>query len=182
MTNAPRSVLVTGATGFVGHSLLPALVLAGHRVRSATTRDVARATSTRGVDWIRCDIDVRSDVQSAFEGVDAAYFLVHGMGGGRHDYAERESRTTKGTARHAAVLMAEHIFGIPERTSYERLQKQNFPLLESFLPDEEAGADWDLRVVRVALAITATSGLPLADALVEAKHLVDTATLRRVRT
>lgn len=111
MTNAARlsrSVLVTGATGFVGHALLPALVLAGHRVR-ATTRDVARATSTRGVDWIRCDIDVRSDVESALEGVDAAYFLVHGMGGGRHAYAERESRGARQFADVAAKAQVKRI-------------------------------------------------------------------------
>ena len=58
MPNAPshRRVLVTGATGFVGKALLPALVAGGYDVR-ATTRDVARATPMARVEWVRCDID-----------------------------------------------------------------------------------------------------------------------------
>ncbi len=111
MTNVPqtsRSVLVTGATGFVGRALLPELVRAGHQVR-ATTRVVARAAPTKGVDWIRCDIDVRSDVERALEGVDAAYFLVHGMGGGRHDYAARERRAARQFADIAASARVKRI-------------------------------------------------------------------------
>lgn len=83
--------LVTGGTGFVGRALLRALVAAGHEVR-ATTRDLSRGTRAPQVAWVRCDIDDRRDVERALEGIDAAYFLVHGMGGGQHDYAERERR------------------------------------------------------------------------------------------
>jgi uncharacterized protein YbjT (DUF2867 family) len=82
-------VLVTGGTGFVGRALLPALVAAGHSAR-ATTRDVSRAKPAPGLSWVRCDVTNRDDVARALEGTDAAYFLVHSMGGGRRDYAEIE--------------------------------------------------------------------------------------------
>lgn len=93
MPSAPthRRVLVTGATGFVGKALVPALVAAGYDVR-ATTRDVARAIPMAHVEWVQCDVSQRVDVERALADVDAVFFLVHAMGDGAHDYVERERR------------------------------------------------------------------------------------------
>lgn len=87
-----KRTLVTGATGFVGRALVPALRTAGHQVRAAT-RDVERARASArggGVEWVPCDVHDRDALERALDGVDAAYFLVHGMGGGARDYAEKE--------------------------------------------------------------------------------------------
>jgi uncharacterized protein YbjT (DUF2867 family) len=84
-----QSILVTGGTGFVGRALLPALAAAGYRVR-ATTRDVSRASRDAGIEWVRCDVTDRADVERALYGMDAAYFLVHSMGTGRRDFADVE--------------------------------------------------------------------------------------------
>ena len=86
-----RTVLVTGATGFVGKALVPALVEAGYQVR-ATTRQLKRRDETPHVEWIQCDVGRREEVERALEGIDAVFFLVHAMGGGAHDYAESERR------------------------------------------------------------------------------------------
>jgi uncharacterized protein YbjT (DUF2867 family) len=82
-------VLVTGATGFVGRALVPALVEAGYEVRAAT-RGVSRAASTAGVEWVTCDVQQRSQVARAMAGMDAVFFLVHAMGSGAHDYGRVE--------------------------------------------------------------------------------------------
>jgi len=84
-------VLVTGATGFVGRALVPALVLHGHDVRAAS-RDVARRKSTAHVEWVLCDVNEPDDLERALAGVDAVFYLVHAMSSGAHDYAETERR------------------------------------------------------------------------------------------
>ncbi len=92
-------VLVTGATGFVGSALARALdatehtVLRGSRDPAAQRRHARRATDRGEVPagWVRIDLDDPASVDAALEGVDVAYDLVHGMGGG-DDYAERERR------------------------------------------------------------------------------------------
>lgn len=89
-----KRALVIGATGFVGRALLPALVREGWQVR-ATTRDIARARRMTHVDWIECDVSRRDDVERAVEGVDAVFYLVHGMGAGARDYAESERRAAE---------------------------------------------------------------------------------------
>lgn len=96
-----RKVLVTGATGFVGRALVPALVAEGYEVR-ATTRSLAHAAPEAGVEWVACDVHVPADLERALAGVDAAFFLVHSMGGGAHDYAQAERRSAEQLSAAAA--------------------------------------------------------------------------------
>lgn len=68
--------LVTGATGFVGAKLMPALQRAGHGVR-AFARDPARVEG--GVPVVRGDAVTGDGFAEAMDGVDVAYFLIHSM-------------------------------------------------------------------------------------------------------
>ncbi len=80
-----RTVLVTGATGYIGGRLVPRLLDKGYRVR-CLARDPERL---RGRPWQAAVEVVRGDVLqpetlgAAMAGVDAAYYLVHSLGGGR---------------------------------------------------------------------------------------------------
>ncbi len=94
-------MLLTGATGFVGGAVRPALTAAGWSVRSLT-RDADRARS-REPDhaWVRGDVGDRASMARALHGVDAALYLVHGIGEGP-GFHEREVEAATGFATVAA--------------------------------------------------------------------------------
>jgi uncharacterized protein YbjT (DUF2867 family) len=98
-------VLVTGATGYVGGRLVPALLEEGHTVR-CVTRDVGRL---RDVPWrtrvevVKGDVVNFDDVLRALDGVEVAYYLVHSLATGRDFEArDRKAATTFAAAASAA--------------------------------------------------------------------------------
>ena len=123
----PRTVLVTGATGFVGRALLPALASAGFAVR-ATTRDLDRATPAPGIEWVKCNVERPVEVERALAGVDAVFFLVHAMGSGAGDYAETERRVAEqlsAAAARAGVSRIVYLGGVAPRSDpSEHLQSR----------------------------------------------------------
>lgn len=68
MTHPRRSVLVTGATGFVGRALIEHLAVAGYRVRSAVRRETALPQSSELA--LVGDIVADTDWSKALNGVD----------------------------------------------------------------------------------------------------------------
>lgn len=77
--------LVTGATGYIGGRLVPELLAAGYRVRCLARhpeklRDHPWAAD---VEVARGDVRDAEAVRAAMAGVDVAYYLVHGLSGGR---------------------------------------------------------------------------------------------------
>jgi uncharacterized protein YbjT (DUF2867 family) len=103
-------LLVTGATGFVGRSLVPALVDAGHSVR-AGTRHPERYDGPG--DAVHVDLGDPATLGPALEGCDAAYFLVHGMAE-RGDFVrrDRESARSFGEAAAAAGSRVVYLGGL----------------------------------------------------------------------
>lgn len=86
-------MLVTGATGFVGGRLLPALRDAGHTV-TAMTRNAAGFDPPTGVRVVEADLLDPSTLTGVFDGIDAVYYLVHSMGSGP-DFADRDRRAAR---------------------------------------------------------------------------------------
>jgi uncharacterized protein YbjT (DUF2867 family) len=88
---AKPTVLVTGATGYIGGRLVPRLLEAGWRVR-CLARDPARL---QGRPWFGQTEVVAGDclraetLPAAMAGVDAAFYLVHSMAGGQ-DFEQRD--------------------------------------------------------------------------------------------
>lgn len=100
-----RKILLTGATGFVGGAVRPALVASGWQVRGLT-RDAARARlRAPELEWIEGDV---ADARAALEGCEAALYLVHGIGEGA-DYHAREVEAAERFAAAAAAAGVKRI-------------------------------------------------------------------------
>ncbi len=86
-----KTILVTGATGYVGGRLVPRLLAAGYQVR-CLTRDPARLAgrSWPGVEIMAGDMFQPDTLGPALAGVDIAYYLVHSMAEGAAGFEERD--------------------------------------------------------------------------------------------
>jgi uncharacterized protein YbjT (DUF2867 family) len=73
-------ILLTGATGYVGGRLLPALERGGQRVRCLTRNlEVLRRRVGPATSVVTGDLQDRDSLRAAMEGVHTAFYLVHSM-------------------------------------------------------------------------------------------------------
>jgi len=92
------SVLVTGASGFVGSHLARALVEEGHDVRAMTRRPQrydGAGTPVRG------DVSDPESLRAALDGVDVAYYLVHSLDS--KNFEEKDAEAARSFSAAAAV-------------------------------------------------------------------------------
>lgn len=103
-----RRILLTGATGFVGSRLYPALIAAGYDVISAT-RDPRRARRTHPERAYRLFDTARADtLAQALDGCAGSYYLIHGMAEGG-DYVERERLSAEAFRAASAAAGVERV-------------------------------------------------------------------------
>lgn len=97
------TVLVLGATGFVGSALVTALAGANETVRAAA-RTAPRSADAGwpGVRWVHCDLTRPETIPPALDGIDVAYYLVHSMGGHGDDFRDTDRRCARAFAHAAA--------------------------------------------------------------------------------
>lgn len=100
----PLTVLVTGASGFVGSHLASALVDAGHTVRAMTRHpdDYAGAG-----DPVAADVSDRASLDRAMAGVDAAYYLVHSLDSA--DFVKKDAEAARNFSAAAAQAGVDRI-------------------------------------------------------------------------
>jgi uncharacterized protein YbjT (DUF2867 family) len=90
-------VLVTGATGFVGRRLVPALVAEGHDVRAMTRHP---DTYDGEGDPVHGDVHDPDTLPAALEGIEVAYYLVHSLDD--HDFERKDAAAARAFGRAAA--------------------------------------------------------------------------------
>ncbi len=108
--------LVTGATGYIGGRLVPALLERGHQVR-AMARTPAKLDDAPWRDQaevVRGDLTKPDSLTAAFEGTDVIYYLVHSMGTSKDFVAEekRAAQNVAAAAKAAGVRRVVYLSGL----------------------------------------------------------------------
>lgn len=105
-----KQILVTGATGYIGGLLIPALLERGYYVR-ALARNPKRLSSRAWYDQteiIEGDALQPFTLLKALEGVHTAYYLIHSMSVG-HGYTEHEIESAQNFISAAEQAGVQHI-------------------------------------------------------------------------
>jgi uncharacterized protein YbjT (DUF2867 family) len=121
------SILLTGASGYVGSHLLDELLRRGRGVR-ALVRNPAPGKLPAAVDVHRGDVVAGTGLAAALDGCRTAFYLVHSMEGRGGDFAarDREGAVNFGeAARDAGVQRVVYLGGLGEDTSSPHLRSRH---------------------------------------------------------
>jgi len=110
-----RRVLLTGATGYIGGRLLPALESAGYQLRClARHPEFLRAKVAPETELVAGDVLDRGTLALAMQSIHTAYYLVHSMGSAG-DFEEEDRRAAQNfgaAAKEAGVQRIIYLGGL----------------------------------------------------------------------
>ncbi|MGI8863869.1 MAG: NmrA family NAD(P)-binding protein [Solirubrobacteraceae bacterium] len=126
------TVLVTGATGFIGSRLAVALARSGWEVRCLvrnSSSPAALALRDQGLELREGDVLSPDTLRGIGRGVDVAYYLIHSMGrGGPKDFAASERMAATGfatMARAEDVQRIVYLGGLGDRPHSSHLRSRH---------------------------------------------------------
>ena len=87
--SSPFSILITGATGFIGSRLISLLSESGYTVTGLSRKKIA---DTKNVKYVQADVFDIDQLTNAMNGIEVAYYLLHSMEGSKSEWKEFASR------------------------------------------------------------------------------------------
>jgi len=111
-------ILVTGASGYVAHRLIPELVHRGYTVRCMfRNRSCPPLLSHPRIETVYADCLSEADLARVMAGVDAAYYLIHSMRQKKEAFVETDKQAAglfRDAARAAGVKRIVYLGGLGE--------------------------------------------------------------------
>jgi len=85
----PYSILVTGATGFIGKKLLAKLSDLGYKVKAMSR---SKYPDTENIQYVTADALDTESLSNATDGIETAFYLLHSMEGSKKEWEKFASR------------------------------------------------------------------------------------------
>lgn len=85
----PYSIMVTGATGFIGSKLITALNRKGYAIKGMSRREIPDKPNVK---FVKTDVFNLDELTESLQGIEVAYYLLHSMEGSKDDWENFASR------------------------------------------------------------------------------------------
>ena len=89
MQKNPYSIMVTGATGFIGSRLLDSLVRRGYSVKGMSRKEKGNRPQIK---FVKTDVFDLEQLTNSLRGIEIAYYLLHSMEGSKEKWKDFGSR------------------------------------------------------------------------------------------
>ena len=89
MQKNPYSIMVTGATGFIGSRLLDSLVRRGYSVKGMSRKEKGNRPQIK---FVKTDVFDLEQLTNSLRGIETAYYLLHSMEGSKEKWKDFGSR------------------------------------------------------------------------------------------
>ncbi|MDZ7633583.1 MAG: SDR family oxidoreductase [Bacteroidales bacterium] len=147
-------ILLTGATGYIAKSLLPALLAEGHEVvccvRDASRFDISRFGTDR-LSVITANFLDRSSLVSIPDDIDAAYYLIHSMSSSVGDFESMERESAINFRERLNATRARQVIYLSGIVNEEKLSKHLGS--RKTVEDELAKGSYHLTTLRAGIIL-----------------------------